>query len=819
MNATTATCPRSDELPLLEQDSLTSGQREELELHVEHCPACRSKLQQAATSCCQSLPPELLQPLNPTSTADLAAGDEIAGCQLLKPLGSGAASFVWLALEISTHREIALKLLPANSTRHTDLRDRWLSEVTIAARMRHPNLVRLYRVQETPAWFALVFEYVPGETLAKRLHRELPPPATAAKIVRTLATAVQSMHDQQVLHLDLKPSNILLDYSRGEAWELAIPRISDFGISATQSAYGASPQVPGRLPGCGTPPWTSPEQLLLTPDSLTPAADVHGLGSLLYALLTSQPPLPPSAENKLLETVLHQRPQSPERLLPGLSPQLSRICLRCLEKHPANRYQSASELAAALDDWLAANRGLPEARRSTRSLSIVTPFAVILLLAVLALFLFPSPPPNRPVTTVPFAPATTATATATTATPGAAPADFLSLLATPAAALDAVSAQRLAAGAAQQTHHALAQHSQNSAELLRLGLMLQRAGERMNSSIHAPLYNAAAEIMRNSERLLEQAYQLAPDDQRVLQELVAVRICLGNIKRPHSEVAGDAMAQSLREQAAKLCQCAEVASRMTDQRQQVYWLGQVLDAGRIHCLHLAWSGQGEVAKEIRRQITESIPVGTPAVMSADLRFRMLLWEPSAIGRSISPSNLHSDTWVLPNTMRGLQLEAVCNFIAETLFSAPHSPPFSSDAARQCLEESSQLMELLELPPQLLPQILNSELVRPIAAICSECRIHNRLEQAERIQQGWLHLCSEAHQIFPNHPEIHLALSEVHLQAWKNLLRRDRDNDAVAALKQSQAAAEAAWQAAPESEIAYRQIADRLQRLQRFRSGR
>ncbi|MFM8477264.1 MAG: serine/threonine-protein kinase, partial [Planctomycetaceae bacterium] len=742
MNAATATCPRSDELPLLEQDSLTSGQREELELHVEHCPACRTKLQMAAASCCQALPPELLlQPLSPTSTAALAAGDEIAGCQLLKPIGSGAASFVWLALEISTHREIALKLLPANSPRHTELRDRWRSEVAIAARMRHPNLVRLYRVQETPAWFALVFEYVPGDTLAKRLHRELPPPAAAAGILRTLATAVQSMHDQQVLHLDLKPSNILLDYSRGEAWELVIPRISDFGISATLAAYGASPQVPGRLPGCGTPPWTAPEQLLLTPDSLTPAADVHGLGSLLYALLTGQPPLPPIAENKLLETVLHQRPAAPELLVPGLPPQLSRICLRCLEKHPAERYQAASELAAALDDWLAATPGLRGARRPTRPVNIVAPFVFTLGLVVLAMVLLPSRPPNRPVATSSFAPAPMSTATATTATtPAAAPADFLSLLASPAAALDAVSAQRLAAGATQQTHQALAQHSQNSAELLRLGLMLQRAGERMNSSIHAPLYHAAAEIMRNSERLLEQAYRLAPDDQRVLQELVAVRLCLGNLKQPNSDAAGDAMASSLREKAVKLCQCAEVASQMTDQRQQVYWLGQVLDAGRVHCLHLAWSGQGEVAAEIRRQITESIPVSTPAAMSADLRFRMLLWEPSAIGRSISPSNLKADTWIFPNTMRGLQLEAVCNFIAATLFSAPHSRPFSRDAARQCLEESSQLMELLGLPSQLLPQILNSELVRPIAAICSDCRVHNRLEQAERIQQAWLHLC-------------------------------------------------------------------------------
>lgn len=803
MNATTATCPRSSDLPLLEQDSLTSGQREELELHVEHCPTCRSQLQRAVTSCCQSLPPELLQAHDFNRTTPPQPGDEIAGCQLLKPLGTGAASVVWLALEVSTHREIALKLIPAHSPQRAVLRDRWQSEVAIAARMRHPNLVRLYRVEEAPAWFALVFEYVPGDTLAKRLRRELPPPAIAAGIVRTLATAVQSMHEQQVLHLDLKPSNILLDYSRGEAWELAIPRISDFGISATLAACGASPQVPGRLPGCGTPPWTAPEQLLLTPDSLTPAADVHGLGSLLYALLTGQPPLPPVADNQLLETVLHQLPAAPELLQPSLPPQLSRICLRCLEKHPADRYQTASELALALDEWIMATPRLPSAPPLSGTLRLIATVTLILAFAAFSYFRQSSDQID----------------TTTSKTPAGKPADFLSLLATPVAALDVNSAQQLAAAATHHTQQTLAQQPPNSAELLRVGLLLQRAGERMNSSIHVPLYVAAADILRNSEMLLTKAHRLAPADQRVLQELTAVRMCLGNLKSPVTGVAKDKGPHSLREQIGMLRQCATAAAQMTDLRQQVYWLGQVLDAGRVRSLHLKWSGQDSLATEIHEEIMASLPTGTAAVTSADLRFRMLLWAPTRISRSFSPTDQHSDKWIFPDSERVLQLEAVCNFIADTLFSAPRSEPFSPAAAQQCLTQSSQLMEQLKVPSALLPQILNSELVRPLAAVSSDWRVHNHLDQAERAQQAWLQLCTEAHRIFPDHPEIHLALSEAHLQRWKNLLRRNKDDDAIAALKDSQAAAEAAWQAAPESEVAYRQIADRLQRLDRFKSGR
>ncbi|MFM7059227.1 MAG: protein kinase domain-containing protein [Planctomycetota bacterium] len=802
MNTASAPCPRAGELPQLDDDALDPRHREQLELHVEHCQSCRSHLQLSATSCRQSLPAELLQPHAPTVTATPAAGTLIAGCRLLKPLGAGAASVVWLATEISTHRDVALKLIPANSARRDDLRSRWQSEVAIAARMQHPNLVRLYRVEETPDYFALVFEYVPGETLAKRLHRELPAPAIAARLVHTLATAVQSMHEQQVLHLDLKPSNILLDYSRGDAWELASPRISDFGISAISAAGDSNSPAQVRLPGCGTPPWTAPEQLLLTPELLTPAADVHGLGSLLYALLTGQPPLPPATEDKLLETVLHQRPASPELLTPNLPPQLISICLRCLEKHPADRYQSASDLAATLDAAIAATRGTLHAARTTRAFRLAATAALTLAIAWSTTILqLPKPP------------------AATNTSQASPPADFLSLLAMPVAALDINSARQLATDAAQHTQQMLTQKSADAAQLVRLGVLLQRAGERMNSSVHATLYLAAAEILHNAEKLLTEAHRLVPEDQRILQELAAVRMCLGNLKIPADRITKDTAPSSLRSQIGALRRCADVAAKMTDQRQQVHWLGRVLDAGRIRILHLKWAGHPKLATEIRREIAASLPAAdNPLTKFADLRFRMLLWEPSQICQTASIADQQPDTWIFPDSLRTLQLEAISNFIADTLFSAPSTEPFSTTAAQQCLEKSSQLMDQLGLPSQHLPQILNSELVRPIAAVASEWRVNHQLDQAEQLQQAWLQLCTEAHQLFPDHPEIHLALSEAHLQNWKNLLRRDRDDDAVVALKKSQAAAEAAWQAAPESEIAYRQIADRLQRLERFRSG-
>lgn len=815
MNSASTPCPRAGQLSQLDDDALDPQDREQIELHVENCHACRSQLQQAATTRCQSLSPALLLTPHTHITAVPQPGHEIAGCRLLKTLGTGAASTVWLALELSTRREIALKLIPANSPQRDQLRERWQSEVAIAARMRHPNLVRLYRVDETPHHFALVFEYVPGETLAKRLRRELPGPAAAARIIRILATAVHSMHEEHVLHLDLKPSNILLDYSRSDAWERTIPRVSDFGISAASKATEPTPdssQGPElrRLPGCGTPPWTAPEQLLLTPDLLTPAADVHGLGSLLYALLTGQPPIANVTEATLPHSVLHQRPVAPELLNPTAPPQLSSICLRCLEKHPADRYQSASELAAALDDWLTAHATRRSKHQSTSPFKFTAIAVLALILIALPTFLLILRKPDRtatPIAGIPTEPVDVPLS------------DLISLLATPAAALNADSARHLANIAAHHTQRLLDQQPHNSAELLRVGLLLQRTGERIDASIHAPLYSFAADLLRCSNKLIEQAHLLRPDDQRTLQELAAVRHNLGDLKTDSTDWDSDPTNKILREQIHRLRQCADAAAQMTDSRQQVYWLGRVLDSGRKSSLRIKWSGNRELAAQIRHEITTAFPADTSAAVAADLKFRMLLWEPTEISSSLIQADPQPDTWVFPDSTLKLQLESVSNLIADRIFSAPIDAPMSSSAAQQCLAEAKVLMQRLGLPPELLPQILNEELVRPVAGMSSEFRIRNRLDEAERAQKAWLQLCTEGHQLFPDHPEIHLALSEAHLQDWKNMLRRDRDEDAIAALKKSQVAAEAASQLDPASEVAQQQIADRLQRLQRFNSGR
>ena len=824
MNPQVSTCPERHQLLLLQQDSLNPELRESLENHIELCCHCQLHLQLDAAQRCQNLPPQLLlqTPAKPTPNQVLA------NCQLLKPLGIGAASIVWLALELPTHRHVALKLLPAQPALLDENRRRWLAEVHVAARMQHPNLTRLYRVEETPDWFALVFEFVPGPTLATKLRQQIPTPQTAASILHTIASAVHAIHQQQVLHLDLKPSNILLDNSLGDDWLSLIPKVSDFGISThLQSHKFTNSPASGlnhRPPGCGTPPWTAPEQLILPPYQLTPAADVYALGSLLYALLTAQPPhtasesgntshtnpVAPNNSHDSLKQLLRQDLVNPQSLQPSLPDELAQICLKCLQTFPAQRFQSALELANALAPWARQpTTHHPQAPKIRKYARLAAGTCAAIAATLIAL---PHVTPNAPSNTI-----DSHTTNSSNSLSHSAADPFDSLLARDPAGLTTAAANRLAVLAQQHTQTALTKSPHATPELLKLGRLLQRAGERINSSIHSSLYPAATQLILNSEQLLLAAHHTNPDDQRTLHELAASQILLGTLKSaPVTDTEN-----VLRDKVAKLIECSQTASRMSDATQQTYWVSRTLDACRLNILLLQWNGNPQLACELRDNFSHAVRK-IQSARTPDITLRLCLWNPDTFVDLINANTetvANPDDWTFPDDIHSLKLEAVCNVIAQQLFSLPDSSPISPEKAQQILSHAHNLLQLLHIDPQTLPAIIHEELVRPVATIASQARALNRLEKAEHVQQAYLALVLAAESRFPNHPDILLALSEAHLQNWKNLLRRDLDQPAVNALRKSLAAAEAAWQAAPHSSLAYRQIADRLQRLERFNAGR
>ena len=255
---------------------------------------------------------------------------------------------VYLARRDTLSRPVALKLLPGGRKASSRERRQWLREAEAASRVRHSNIITLYEVGEADDCFLLVLEYIAGGTLADRLSGPLTP-VNAARLLETIARAVHYVHMHGQLHLDLKPSNIMLDDNAGSEWEAIIPKVSDFGIARTTEP-GAT-DTDGVAAG-GTPPYMAPEQISRPRKETSPGADIHALGAILYHTLTGMPPYRGATVLDTLEQVRSQEPVPPRRLVPQIPRDLETIALKCLQKNPAGRYVSAEALASDLRCWL-----------------------------------------------------------------------------------------------------------------------------------------------------------------------------------------------------------------------------------------------------------------------------------------------------------------------------------------------------------------------------------------------------------------------------------------------------------------------------------
>ena len=273
---------------------------------------------------------------------------QIDGFTIERELGRGAMGVVYSARRDTPRRQVALKLLPGGRRAGPRERRQWLREAEAASLVRHPNVVTLYEVGEADDCFLLVLEYLPGGTLADRLSGPLAP-LNAARLIETIARAVHHIHLHGQLHLDLKPSNILLDGDADAGWEAIIPKVSDFGIARTADP-GATDT--GEVGAGGSPPYMAPEQITKPRKELSPSADIHALGAILYHMLTGMPPYRGATVPDTLEQVRNQEPVPPRRLIPQIPRDLETIALKCLEKNPSGRYATAEAMADDLRRWL-----------------------------------------------------------------------------------------------------------------------------------------------------------------------------------------------------------------------------------------------------------------------------------------------------------------------------------------------------------------------------------------------------------------------------------------------------------------------------------
>jgi tRNA A-37 threonylcarbamoyl transferase component Bud32 len=247
--------------------------------------------------------------------------------------GRGGEGEVYRAEDLKLGQTVAIKMLP-EAFRSDDRRlARLVHEVRTSRRVAHPNVCRVYDIVEGDGVSFLTMEWIEGDDLASVLRRGgRLPKDTAMGMARQICAGVAAAHDEGVLHLDLKPSNVMVD-DRG------VIRITDFGL-AEAAAF-----VRGERARAGTPLYMSPEQL--AGGDVTAQSDIYALGLILYELFTGTRAFPARSIEELLR-VRAAPPPPPSSVAPNIHPAVERVILRCLDVDPARRPPSGREVAAAL---------------------------------------------------------------------------------------------------------------------------------------------------------------------------------------------------------------------------------------------------------------------------------------------------------------------------------------------------------------------------------------------------------------------------------------------------------------------------------------
>ncbi len=294
-------------------------------------------------------------------STDAAIAGQFGRFRILRTLGSGGFGIVFLAWDPALRRQVALKVPQPEAMVTPEARKRFLREAHAAAGLDHPNIVPVYETGTVGTVGYIAAAYCPGPTLAIWLSRQSRPvPAVdAARLITTLARAVDHAHERGVLHRDLKPSNILLQRSpdttepsreQDDVLTEFQPRITDFSLAWL--ADGTGPRTQSGVP-IGSPPYMAPEQAEGKVKAIGPPADVYGLGCILYELLVGHPPFRGESQLDTLRQVISDAPIPLRRTRKDIPAELEAIVLKCLEKVPARRYPTPRELADDLDRFLA----------------------------------------------------------------------------------------------------------------------------------------------------------------------------------------------------------------------------------------------------------------------------------------------------------------------------------------------------------------------------------------------------------------------------------------------------------------------------------
>ena len=259
---------------------------------------------------------------------------------LERELGRGGMATVYLAEDVRHRRRVAVKVLRPELAA-TLGSDRFFHEIDVAARLQHPHILPLLDSGEAGGFYFYVMPYVAGESLRERVARtgELPVDQ-AVRILLEVVDALAAAHAAGIVHRDIKPDNVMLSGRHA--------MVMDFGVAKAVSEATGRHQLTSAGVALGTPAYMAPEQAAADPH-LDHRVDIYAVGALAYELLTGLPPFSGGSSQEVLAAHMTRAPEAVSSRRPAVPPALASVVMKCLEKRPADRYQTAEELLAQLE--------------------------------------------------------------------------------------------------------------------------------------------------------------------------------------------------------------------------------------------------------------------------------------------------------------------------------------------------------------------------------------------------------------------------------------------------------------------------------------
>jgi len=269
--------------------------------------------------------------------------------EIERQVGQGGMATVYLARDIRHQREVAIKVLRPELAAALGP-ERFLREIRIAANLAHPHILPLYDSGEADGFLYYVMPYIEGDTLRARIEKEGElPVAEAVKIIREIADALAFAHSKGVVHRDIKPDNVML--TGGHAV------VTDFGVAKAISEATGRDKLTTAGVALGTPAYMAPEQATADPH-IDHRADIYAIGAVAYELLTGRTPFTGATPQSILAAHVTEQVEPVSKYRDHVTAELEAVVMRCLEKKPADRWQSAEELLPHLETVSTPSGGL-----------------------------------------------------------------------------------------------------------------------------------------------------------------------------------------------------------------------------------------------------------------------------------------------------------------------------------------------------------------------------------------------------------------------------------------------------------------------------